>query len=340
MSFIDPRTDFAFKKIFASAESKPILISFLNGLIYQGNPTIQDLQIIDPYQAGKLMGLKDSYLDVKATLDNGTIVVIEMQVLNVKAFEKRIAYNAAKAYANQLMTGKGYLQLDPVIALTITDFTLFNNTNKVISRFSFREEEEHFDYLFPVMTLIFVELPKFNKSIAELESLADKWIYFIKEAPSLEMVPESLETNSAIQQAFSIANSTNLSRQELDELEAQVFYFQDQQRFREEALEAGLQQGLQEGLQQGLQEGLQQGLQEGLQQGLQEGLQQGLQEGLQQGLQQGKSNLVLRLLTQKLGTLDESIQARVLQLSSAQLDSLTESLFDFNTVDNLVNWLP
>jgi predicted transposase/invertase (TIGR01784 family) len=82
MTFIDPRTDFAFKRIFASAESKPILISFLNGLIYQGNPTIQDLQMIDPYQAGEVVGSKDSYLDVKATLDNGTIVIIEMQVLN------------------------------------------------------------------------------------------------------------------------------------------------------------------------------------------------------------------------------------------------------------------
>ncbi|WP_333420856.1 PD-(D/E)XK nuclease family transposase [Microcoleus sp. herbarium8] len=77
MTFIDPRTDFAFKKIFAAAESKPILISFLNGLIYQGNPTIQDLQIIAPYQAGKVKRLKDTYLDVKATLDNGTSAIVE-----------------------------------------------------------------------------------------------------------------------------------------------------------------------------------------------------------------------------------------------------------------------
>ncbi|MCC3424466.1 MAG: Rpn family recombination-promoting nuclease/putative transposase [Microcoleus sp. PH2017_01_SCD_O_A] len=243
MTFIDPRTDFAFKRIFASAESKPILISFLNGLIYQGNPTIQDLQMIDPYQAGEVVGLKDSYLDVKATLDNGTIVIIEMQVLNVKAFEKRIAYNAAKAYGNQLTRGKGYFSLDPVIAITITDFILFENTNKIISRFSFKEEEEHFDYICPTMTLIFVELPKFNKSVDELESLADKWIYFIREAPNLEMVPESLETTAPIQQAFGIANTVNLSRKELDQLEAQVFYLQDQQRSIEEALETGAQRG-------------------------------------------------------------------------------------------------
>ena len=303
MNFIDPRTDFAFKKIFASAESKPILISFLNGIIYQGNPTIQDVQIIDPDLARTVIGVKDTYLDVKANLDNGTIALVEIQVLNIKTFQKRIAYNAAKAFANQLMTGKGYLQLDPVIALTITDFTLFENTNKVISRFSFKEEEEHFDYIFPVITMIFVELPKFNKSLAELESLADKWIYFIKEAPSLEMVPESLKTNSEIQQAFNIANSTNLSIEELDKFERQLFYLQDQQRFREDAFKEGLEQGL------------------------------------QQRMQQGKSNLVIRLLTQTLGILDESIQAGVLQLSSEQLDSLTECFFDFDTVDNLVNWL-
>jgi predicted transposase/invertase (TIGR01784 family) len=274
MIFIDPRTNFAFNKIFASAESKPILISFLNGMIYQGNATIQDVQIIDPDLARTVIGLKDTYLDVKATLNNGTIALIEIQVLNIKTFEKRIAYNAAKAFANQMMTGKGYLQLDPVIALTIMDFTLFENTNKVISRFSFREEEEHFDYIFPVITMIFVELPKFNKSLAELESLADKWIYFIKETPSLEMVPESLETNSAIQQAFSIANSTNLSIEELDKFERQLFYLQDQQRFREDAFKEGFEQGLQQRMQR-------------------------------------KSNLVIRLLTQKLGILDESIQAGV-----------------------------
>lgn len=302
MTFIDPRTDFAFKKIFASESSKPILISFLNALIYQGNPTIQDLQIIDPYQAGEIVGSKDSYLDVKATLDNGTVVIIEMQVLNVKAFEKRIAYNAAKAYGNQLTRGKGYVNLDPVIAITITDFILFENTNKIISRFSFREEEEHFDYICPTMTLIFVELPKFNKSVDELESLADKWIYFIKEAPNLEMVPESLETTAPIQQAFDIANAVNLSRKELDQLEAQVFYLQDQQRWKEEILETGLERGLQQGLQRQI-------------------------------------NTVIRLLERKLGTLDESIKSRIAQLSSDRIDSLTEAVLDFNDADDLVNWL-
>lgn len=58
MIFINPKTDYAFKKIFGSSESKEILISFLNALIYEGNPTIQDLEIINPNLPPKLAGLK------------------------------------------------------------------------------------------------------------------------------------------------------------------------------------------------------------------------------------------------------------------------------------------
>jgi predicted transposase/invertase (TIGR01784 family) len=108
MIFINPKTDYAFKKIFGSSESKDILISFLNALIYEGNPTIEDLEIINPNLPPKLEGLKDTYLDVKAKLKNGTLVIIEMQVLNVQSFGKRVLYNAAKTYAFQLEAAQGY----------------------------------------------------------------------------------------------------------------------------------------------------------------------------------------------------------------------------------------
>ncbi len=88
--FINPKTDFAFKKIFGSPQSKDILISFLNAMLYEGDPTIQDLRILDPYQAPRIEGVKESYLDVKAELNNGKAVIIEMQVLNVLGFKKRV----------------------------------------------------------------------------------------------------------------------------------------------------------------------------------------------------------------------------------------------------------
>ncbi|NEQ26373.1 MAG: Rpn family recombination-promoting nuclease/putative transposase, partial [Microcoleus sp. SIO2G3] len=90
MNFISPKTDFAFKKIFGSTDSKDILISFLNALLYNEQPVIEDLEIIDPYSSSKVRGLKDTYLDVKAKITGGKTVIIEMQVLNVAAFDKRV----------------------------------------------------------------------------------------------------------------------------------------------------------------------------------------------------------------------------------------------------------
>ncbi|MGB7518562.1 MAG: Rpn family recombination-promoting nuclease/putative transposase [Spirulinaceae cyanobacterium] len=87
MRFVNPKTDFAFKKIFGSENSKNILISFLNALLYEGQDIIQDLEIIETYSAGKVATLKDSYLDVKARISDGTNVIIEMQVINVEAFK-------------------------------------------------------------------------------------------------------------------------------------------------------------------------------------------------------------------------------------------------------------
>ena len=184
MSFIDPKTDFAFKKIFGSANSKDILISFLNAILYEANPVIEDLEILDPYLAPKIKGVKNTYLDVKAKIGGTKTVIIEMQVLNVESFDKRILYNATKAYSVQLKSGENYDLLNPVIALTITNFEMFEHLETVISRFCIKEKNNQIDYLADQLEFVFVELPKFDKTLEELETLTDKWIYFMKTARS------------------------------------------------------------------------------------------------------------------------------------------------------------
>ena len=254
MRFINPKIEFAFQKIFGGNESKPILISFLNALIYDGNPTITDLEIIDPYLPSRVSYLKDSYLDVKAKLALGQTVIIEMQVLNVESFAKRVVYNTAKTYSTQLIRGEGYFKLKPVIALTITDFKMFENDREVISHFVFKEKKRLFEYPDPGMEMIFIELPKFNKQLDHLETLTDKWVYFMKNAPSLEVVPSTMENVSEIQQAFAIANETNLNAEELKDLEDRERYIMDQQGILRKGIEEGREEGREEGLALGMRE--------------------------------------------------------------------------------------
>ncbi|GAB4342468.1 MAG: Rpn family recombination-promoting nuclease/putative transposase [Cyanophyceae cyanobacterium] len=248
MRFINPKTDYAFKKIFGSDQSQDILISFLNAILYGGNSTIRELEILNPHLGPRIRGFKDTYLDIKATITDGhdqtETVIIEMQILNVEGFQKRILYNAAKTYSNQLAIGDGYTDLQPVIALTIVDFEMFPELDQLISRFVLKERTYLTDYssIYGI-ELVFIELPKFQKELPELETLMDKWLYFLKAARKLESIPPSMEAVPEIQKAFAIANQANLNAQEFDELERQEIFIQDQRNSIKKALTQGIEQG-------------------------------------------------------------------------------------------------
>ena len=243
MNFINPKTDFAFKKIFGSNQSKEILISFLNAILYPGQTVIQELEIHNPYLFPQIQEIKDTYLDIKANITGNKTVIIEMQILNVEAFRKRILDNATKAYSTQLITGERYHLLNPVIAITITDFEMFEETDEVISRFVFKEKRRLVDYLADELELVFIELPKFNRKLHELQNVADKWIYFLKEANILDAVPDTMRSVPEIMQAFRIANKASLTREELEDLERREMYIQD----RRGAIALATRKGINEG---------------------------------------------------------------------------------------------
>ncbi|MEM7589262.1 MAG: Rpn family recombination-promoting nuclease/putative transposase, partial [Myxococcota bacterium] len=117
MRFIDPKTDFAFKKIFGSVGHEGVLRSFLNAFLYQGREEITELTLQDPYNIPRLKGLKDSYLDVRVRQRDGKWILIEMQVVHVPGFENRILFNAAKQFSTQVVQGQDYDTLDPVVLL-------------------------------------------------------------------------------------------------------------------------------------------------------------------------------------------------------------------------------
>nr|WP_242060461.1 Rpn family recombination-promoting nuclease/putative transposase [Aerosakkonema funiforme] len=299
MKFINPKTDYGFKKIFGSDNSQDILISFLNAIVYQGQPTIKSLEIIDPYAPGRISALKTTYFDVKAKLNNGQNVLIEMQAFNVPAFTKRIVYNAAKAYANQLRIGEEYPEVRPLISVAVMDFNLFELSQTVISQFIFKEKQQLFDYPEYPFELVFVELPKFNKTLEELETVADKWLYFLRKTPDLEVVPEKMATVPEIDKAFAIANRINLSVEELEDLEKREQFVREQKGSIEFSRA----------------------------------------EGRAEGIQTGQLILVQRQLRRRFGEIPVETLDRLEQLSSDDLIALGDVIFDFSSLADLVAWL-
>jgi predicted transposase/invertase (TIGR01784 family) len=229
MRFIDPKIDFAFKKIFGSSDSKDILINFLNAILYEAQPLIEDLEIIDSQPENPTLGAQETRLDVKATINGDRIALVEIQLINVPSFGNRVLYNAAKSYSQQLTGKDRYERLKTVISLKIADFEMFENQPEFMSRFVFQEKEQQFECPDTAIELVFLELPKFSKELAELETTADQWIYFIKNTSTLETVPETLSAVPEIQKAFRIAREDNFTQEELKELQKQELWIQDQQ---------------------------------------------------------------------------------------------------------------
>ena len=240
MKFLDVKTDYAFKKVFGSVENKSLLIKFLNSIIvFNNNTKIKDLTIQDPYSIPMLKGMKDSFVDVKAVLDNNTKVIIEMQVLNHQGLEQRVLYNMAKNYSTQLNRAEDYHLLNPVIALSIVDFVMFKESSKIITNFKLLEKEEFIDYSDDI-ELIFIELPKFKKELSELNSIQEKFIYFIKNTQNLEYIPKELED---ISDALEVINEASLTKEELELQHKRKEFIFVQKSSIELAKEQGLEQG-------------------------------------------------------------------------------------------------
>ena len=311
MRFVSPKVDFTFKKIFGSEQSERILISFLNAIVYGGEKVIESLKIINPYNPGKIESFKETYLDVKATLADGSIVVIEMQIGRMSGFSKRIVYNLSKAYANQLGVAENYLRLKPAIALTIVDFVMFEDSKKVINQFIFKEKEEKLEYPDAELQLFFVQLPKFKKALADLESLSDKWIYFLKEAATLDEIPAILGEVEEIEDALTIANQASMTEEELEIADRRSIALQDEKGRITYAVEEGERRGEEKGRKEGKREGR-----------------------IQQAIA-----LVMRQLKKRFGQIPEATIAQIEELSIEDLETLAEDFLDFNSLEDLSGWL-
>ena len=163
-------------------------------------------------------------------------------MLNVLGFEKQVPYNAAKAFSIQLGVGEDYTLLNPIIALTITDFEMFPGNDRILSRYRLKEKDDLTDYSDDI-ELVFVELPKFKKTLDDLETLVDKWLYFLKSANQLESVPPKMKAVAAIDHAFTVAKQSRLSRKELEVLEKREMVLHDNRNAILKAKQDGRQEG-------------------------------------------------------------------------------------------------
>jgi predicted transposase/invertase (TIGR01784 family) len=254
--FADPKTDFVFKRIFGSEARKPLLIALLNHLLeLSGDRCIQEIHHITADQRVDVSELKLSIVDVKCTDFSGRRFVVEMQVLKVEGFEKRVVYNASKAYVMQLRTGEEYPALCDVVGVTICNFELWpardaGGRAKVPMLSRWRMQEQHSGEVgLSQVQYVFLELPKYTAG-DQPQTLIDKWAYFFREAKNLEVVPPAL-SEEPFRGALETARTSTFSAEEWEAYDRAKMAEQDARG----ALAVAHQEGLAEGHKSGLAEG-------------------------------------------------------------------------------------
>lgn len=213
MQFVDVKNDIAFRKIFGNENRKIILLSFLNAVMrLKGDDVMEDVEIVNPYQLPIIRNLKASIIDVKARDKNGKTYIIEMQVSEPEGMDKRLLYYASKEYSQQIESGELYSKLNPVIFIGIFDFR-FTKGNKYLSHHAVCDVENG-ERTIKDMDFYFIELPKFKKAMTDLQEVTDKWIYFIKEAENLEVVPANVD-DEGLKAAYQDASKYAWTKDEL-----------------------------------------------------------------------------------------------------------------------------
>ncbi len=261
MKFADPKNDLAFKKIFGNENHKNILISFLNSVLdFKAERAIVDVTLANSYQIPKIPELKETVLDIKATNKKGEQFIVEMQRKDLGDFAKRSLYYTSKAYVAQLPKSKDYALLKKVYFIGILNFNIFDNTNYISRHLVINQETQEQDL--DDFEFTFIELKKFNKKLEELGSILDKWIYFIKYASELDMIPAQYKSTQEFTEAFHIATQTAWSQKELE-----VYDYMALKEFDEiNALRTAERKGLKIGLEQGIEQGIEKGIEKGIEQ--------------------------------------------------------------------------
>lgn len=310
MKFIDPRIDFAFKKIFGGEESKDILISFLESLMgLTGDRRIAELTILDPFLAPRILAMKGSILDVRCRDLRGISYIVEMQVQKTGGFLKRIQFNAAKAYVGQISLGGDYPTLQQVIAITLTDFVLFKDLGPCVSYHETREAASGLNLLDGIL-YYFIELPKFTKPLEELVTPLDKWIFFIKMASRLKEIPPILSEPPFLH-AFEVAQESAMDKEEFELYEKASIAATDARGALELAMEQGLEQGRQKGRQ------------------------EGRLEGRLEGRQQGEAAVLLRQLRRRFGQLPDAVMTRIAHADLKLLETWSDRILEARSLDDV-----
>lgn len=210
--YINPFTDFGFKKIFGEEANKDLLLDFLNQLFTERG-VIKEITFLKNENLGRGDTDRKAVFDLYCRNEKDERFIIELQKAKQTYFKDRSIYYSTFPIQEQAQRGEWNFKLQGVYTISIMDF-VFDDTHKNQLRHDVAlMEKSTKEVFYDKLLFIYLEMPKFNKTIDELETQFDKWLYVLKNLHRLDRIPDKLKT-SMFEKVFEIAEITKYNEQE------------------------------------------------------------------------------------------------------------------------------
>jgi predicted transposase/invertase (TIGR01784 family) len=239
--YINPLTDFGFKKLFGSEPNKALLIDFLNQIL--PDRKIKDLT----YSSGEKQGLTE--LDRKAIFDlycigdKGERFIVEMQKAEQNYFKDRSVFYASFPIQEQGKRNQWDYKLDPVYSVGILDFIFDDHKNDDEFLHIVELKNQRCEVFYDKLKFVYLELPKFKKKEEELETHFDKWMYIFTHLSQLQDRPKKLQER-IFAKLFEAAEIAKFTPKEREAYEESLKYYRDIKNVVDRSRAEGLQEGM------------------------------------------------------------------------------------------------
>ena len=254
--YINPYTDFGFKKLFGTEMNKDLLVSFLNALFNDSTREIEDVQYLNSENLGEGYGDRRSVFDVYCIAKDNSRFIVEMQKAEQTYFKDRSLYYTTTPIRQQAKKGKWDYRLDNIYTVGILNFEFPNGeypADNYRHEIKLKDNEDNHVF-YDKLTFIYLEMPKFVKKEDELETMMDKWLFVLRNLYRLLERPKALQ-DRIFQKLFEQAEIAKYNEVERRQYEDSLKEYWDYTNTLDTAFNKGELKGLERGREEGRAEG-------------------------------------------------------------------------------------
>jgi predicted transposase/invertase (TIGR01784 family) len=246
--YINPFTDFGFKKIFGEEASKPLLLDFLNALLPPEHHVV-DLTFKNSEQLGQTEADRKAIYDIYCDTDKGEKFIVELQKAKQNYFKERTIYYSTFPIKEQAEKGEWNYNLKAVYCIGILDFTFDDyesepEKSEVVH--TIKLKNKHGKTFYDKLTYIYLEMPNFNLKEDNLVTRLDQWLYFIKHLEDFQSIP-TIFKDEVFTQAFEKAEIARFGQVDIESYEMNLKIYRDYKNTVDTAFDEGKMEGKLEG---------------------------------------------------------------------------------------------